>query len=291
MTALPADDHGGVAAPGGAAGAVAPRAGGDVHERFLALPRFLVLGQRIVDSTIDEVLALVPEVIALARIDGRPRWIGFANAHTLNVARSDPGLAAALRRTDWLFGDGAGVRWAVRRLYGHRLRDNVNGTDLVPRLLAGRAGRGGSWYLLGGRPQMLDRAAAHARQRFPDWRLVGCHHGYLDRAGADRVVDEINARQPDVLLVGMGHPVQEKWVQAHLDRLRIPLCITIGGLMAYWSGDLRRAPRWLRSLGLEWVHLMFSQPRKLPRYLLGNPAFVLRVLTTRTRDTGARPAE
>lgn len=254
--------------------------------RMAELRRLRVLGVPVVDATMQETLALVEDLIE--RPDSHARSICFVNAHTLNVVSRDAEAREALRAADWVFGDGTGVRWAVRHLHGVRLRDNVNGTDFVPLLLSSFAGRGYRYYLLGGRPEMVAAAAEGARRRFPEWQLAGHHHGYVGGSLSERVIDDINDKRPDVLLVGMGNPTQEKWIRAHRDRLCVPLCIGVGGLMAYWSGDLTRAPAWLRRCGFEWIHLMLRQPRKLGRYLFGNPHFLLRVAAARIRRTDVR---
>lgn len=245
-----------------------------------------LFGVPILDATMAETLSLVESLIE--RPAERTRTICFVNAHTLNVAWSDPELVEALRAADFVFGDGTGVRWAVRHLHRRLLRDNVNGTDFVPLLLSSFAGRGYRYYLLGGRQEMLERAAANARQLFPGWELAGSHHGYVPADASDSVIEDVAAKRPDVLLVGMGNPVQEKWIRANAAKLDVPVCIAVGGLMAYWSGDLTRAPSWLRATGFEWVHLMIRQPRKLRRYLVGNPLFVSRMVRSRRRGQRAR---
>lgn len=231
---------------------------------------------------------------ALARVEGwmrdpapRTRLVYFVNANTLNVACDDPPYRDVLRSADVVYGDGTGVRLAARLLHGVRLRDNVNGTDFVPRMLESRSGRGYRYFLLGATEEMSARAAEHARRAYPGWELVGRHHGYLDAAASEKVVDEINAARPHLLFVAMGHPAQERWIEAHRDRLRIPVCVAIGGFLAYWSGDIVRAPGWLRAIGFEWVHLLLSQPHKMRRYLLGNPLFLWRVLAYRFARTAA----
>ena len=87
----------------------------------------------------------------------------------------------------------------------------------------------------------------------------------------------------------MGNPAQERWIAAHRDRIRVPVCLAIGGLFAYWSGDLDRAPTWLRRIGFEWVHLLVRQPRKSGRYILGNPLFLARVAARRLRGNVTSP--
>lgn len=251
-----------------------------------------VFGVPVVDLTMDEALEICLRTL---RSEGaETRALYFVNAHTLNTAYTDEGYRRVLRSADWVFGDGTGVRWAFRFLHGVRLRDNVNGTDLVPRLLS--QPHGFRYFLLGASAEAIERAAAHAREAFPGWELVGHHHGYVPVTGCDELVRRINASRPHLLLVGMGNPKQELWIHAHRSALRVPLCMAIGGLFTYWSGDLRRAPRWMRRLGCEWLHLLLAQPRKFRRYVLGNPLFLLRLLRERWRGpraeagSGARAA-
>jgi N-acetylglucosaminyldiphosphoundecaprenol N-acetyl-beta-D-mannosaminyltransferase len=238
-----------------------------------------VLGVTIDDCRMEDALARVEGW--LRDPGGRTRAVYFVNANTLNLACDDPAYRDVLRGADVVYGDGSGVRWAVRLLHGTSPVDNVNGTDFVPRLLRTRAGRGYKCFLLGGTEEMNARAAAFVRDHFDGFELAGRHHGYLDDAASARVVDAINAAAPDVLLVGMGNPIQERWIASWRDRLRVPVALAIGGLFAYWSGDLDRAPVWVRRLGFEWVHLLLRQPRKAGRYLVGNPLFLLRVLRAR----------
>ncbi len=211
----------------------------------------------------------------------QPRTVFFVNAHTLNLACASPAYRRVLCSADQVFGDGTGVRWAARLVHGVHMADNVNGTDLVPELLRSPPGRGLRYYLLGATPDAIDRAAAHTAATFPGWTLAGHHHGYVESDASGEVIDAINAARPELLLVGMGNPRQEDWIAANRGRLRVPLVMGVGGLFDYWAGDLDRAPRWMRRLGVEWVHLLVRQPRKARRYLLGNPIFLGRALAER----------
>jgi N-acetylglucosaminyldiphosphoundecaprenol N-acetyl-beta-D-mannosaminyltransferase len=193
------------------------------------------------------------------------------------------GYRTLLNRAYRVFGDGTGVRWAAR-LRGARMNANLNGTDLVPRLFRETAGRGYRYFLLGATAETIARAAAAAQERFPGWTLAGFHHGFINKRRCREVIEQINEANPHVLLVGMGNPLQEQWIDRHLDSLRVPLCMGTGGLFDHWAGNLRRAPRWVRWLGYEWVQLLLQQPHKWRRYLLGNPRFLWRMMMERKRD-------
>jgi N-acetylglucosaminyldiphosphoundecaprenol N-acetyl-beta-D-mannosaminyltransferase len=252
-------------------------------EAAVPAPRAVPLfGIDILDATSGEALALLQDALAGRR---PPSTCYFVNAHTLELASADTRYRSVLRSADLVFGDGTGVRWAVRLSHGLRLRDNVNGTDLVPALLSTSQPRRLRFFLLGAAPGAIERAAEAARSLFPDWELAGFHHGYLDAEASSRALDRIARAGPDLLLVGMGNPLQELWIDEHRKRLEVPLCIGVGGLFDYWAGDLDRAPAWMRRLGIEWLHLMWRQPRKVRRYLVGGPFFLARVLG---RDRFAR---
>ena len=207
----------------------------------VADPRLTVLGVTITDITMSQAVERVHTV--LRRRDGCTRSVYFVNAHSLNTATADRAYRKVLNAGDVVFGDGTGVRWAAR-LRGVRLRDNVNGTDLVPALLTATAGLGYRCFLLGTDEDSIRRAAEHAIAAFPGWTLAGYHHGYLTTPELNaRAVDRINEARPDLLLVGMGNPLQERWIEAHRRQLNVPVCMGVGGLFQYWAGTLRQAPR------------------------------------------------
>jgi len=238
--------------------------------------KFSVLGVEVTDLTMEDAVELLEEIICGPSEDARSLY--FVNTHTLNTATDQPDFRQVLSRADYVFGDGTGVRWATRFLHGERLQDNVNGTDLTPRFFADTAGKGYRFYLLGTRPESVPSAAEYARRTFDGWELVGYHHGYVQEPEASaEVIADINEKRPHMLLVGMGNPLQECWIDRYLDQLKVPLCVAVGGLFDYWAGDLVRAPAWVRSVGYEWLHLLVRQPHKARRYLLGNPQFLLRL--------------
>jgi N-acetylglucosaminyldiphosphoundecaprenol N-acetyl-beta-D-mannosaminyltransferase len=214
---------------------------------------------------------------------GQAKAVYFVNAHTLNLAAREPAYRQLLNRGHCVLGDGTGVRWAAR-VRGVAMKANLNGTDLVPRLFRDASDQGYRYFLLGATAETIARAAANAQDRFPGWTLAGHHHGYIDMHDSPGVIQQINDARPHMLLVGMGNPLQEQWIDRHLDKLRVPLCLGTGGLFDHWAGNLRRAPRWVRRLGYEWAQLLVQQPHKWRRYLLGNPAFLWRMIRHRGQD-------
>lgn len=232
---------------------------------------YSILGIRVTDDTFAGAIARM-KTLANAR---GSRSLFFVNAHTLNVAATDAGYRDVLSRASIVYGDGTGVRWAAL-LRGLRLRANLNGTDVVPALLDRCEGR--RCFIVGSTPERTARIARTFVSHFPDVRLVGITHGYLDAQKSRWVAEAVNETGADIVLVGMGNPLQEVWIDRYGSRMPNALLIGVGGLLEYWSGALDRAPPWMRRAGLEWLHIMVRQPWKLPRYLIGGPLYLLRAL-------------
>jgi len=241
-----------------------------------ARSRVEVLGVAIDNLGFDEAIALLRELVRAPE----PRSLFFVNAHTLDLASRSPEFRRLLNDGDWVFGDGTGVRWAAR-LQHVRMKANLNGTDLIPAFMAAADGDGLRYYLLGATPEVLARTVAEMQRRFPGWSLAGHHHGFLDVAATERVIGEIAASRPHLLLVAMGNPLQERWIAAHRHRLAASLCVGVGGLFSYLTGDYRRAPRLLRRGGLEWLAVLFTQRQKWRRYVVGAPRFLSAVVGER----------
>lgn len=235
-----------------------------------------ILGVRFDDLPFDDA---VSRLQAAARGD-RPRTVVFPNAATLNLAARSRAYRDVLNSSSFVFGDGTGVRWAAR-MRGVRLRANLNGTDVVPALLAATPGL--RVFLLGGTEEVNAAAAVAAAQRFPT-SIVGRHHGFFDLDDCPEVLAAITAAAPDVLLVGFGNPLQEDWIARHRSALAVPLIAGVGGLFGFWAGTRTRAPGLARRLGVEWIDILLREPHKAGRYVLGNPAFLARAARSRSAD-------
>jgi N-acetylglucosaminyldiphosphoundecaprenol N-acetyl-beta-D-mannosaminyltransferase len=212
--------------------------------------------------------------------EGRTRRVMYVNAHVVNRSRVTPRLGDALRRADLVYCDGYGVRLAARAL--HRdVPHRMTGADWIWDLAALCELSGRSIYLLGSEPPTAQEAAARLRRFYPRLNVVGAHHGYFEvgTPHAERVVEDIIARRPQIVLVGMSTPKQELWADRYADQLGGAVVWTVGALFDYVSGHTPRAPRWLADNGLEWIFRLAIEPRRMwRRYLIGNPVFLSRVL-------------
>jgi N-acetylglucosaminyldiphosphoundecaprenol N-acetyl-beta-D-mannosaminyltransferase len=213
------------------------------------------------------------------------RRVSYVNAHVLNQSADNAALRRALRASDLVYCDGYGVRLAARAI-GLEVPHRMTGADWIWSLAGLCQERERSLYLLGSRPGTAVDAAAALKRAYPRLRVCGAHHGYFEIGShqSERVLEHIAERRPDILLVGMGTPLQELWVDRETDRIEAGAIWTVGALFDYLAGRTPRAPHWVADHGFEWVFRLAVEPRRMwRRYLLGNPAFLYRVWEERRR--------
>lgn len=242
---------------------------------------------RIFDIPIDlgQPAELMQRITGWAGHDGPTRKVMYVNAHVLNQSREYPELRDALEAADLVYCDGYGVRLAAKAL-DVEIPHRMTGADWIWDLATLCEHSGQSLYLLGSEPGVTREAAARLASRYPRLNVAGSHHGYFETGSPhdDRVVEDINARRPDIVLVGMGTPRQELWAEHNAPRLESSVVWTVGALFDYVSGRVPRAPHWLADNGLEWIFRLAIEPQRMwRRYLLGNPVFISRVFQSAKR--------
>ena len=215
--------------------------------------------------------------------EGRSMTINFVNAHCVNQAHGDDTYRRDLAASDLLLPDGIGIDLAAR-MCGAERPENLNGTDLFPRICERAAVEGTGLFLLGGLPGVADAAAEWACSQWPSLRIRGTHDGYFDPLEEDALVERINASRAAILLVGMGVPFQERWIARNRARLKIPVVMGVGGLFDYYSGRVPRAPSPVRRMRCEWMWRLAMEPRRMARrYLIGNLHFMCRAAAEAAR--------
>jgi N-acetylglucosaminyldiphosphoundecaprenol N-acetyl-beta-D-mannosaminyltransferase len=213
---------------------------------------------------------------------GRGGWIATPNVDHLRHASRDPRLAELVRSAHISVADGAPVVWAAR-LSGQSVPARVTGADLLFSLSEAAAEDGRSVYLLGGEPGVPDRAAEELQRRFPRLKVAGtCSpvRGFeLDTELLAECRDGVIAANPDIVFVGLGFPKQEHIISGFAQLLPSTWWLGCGAALPFAAGDLQRAPRWMRPLGLEWLFRLMHEPRRLfRRYVREDAPFALRLL-------------
>lgn len=239
------------------------------------LNTFSLFGLRIHNLTMRQAV----NAVTAKRRDGVCQTVCFVNVNSINLARSQAYLNDAINDADWVFADGEGLRIAAS-IMGVKLRDNVNGTDMLPHLCEHAVRKGLSLYLLGSDPGIAEQAAEKLKARFEGLQIAGCHHGFFDKCDSLPVIKEINDSGADIVLVGFGSPIQERWLKRHQHLLKARSALAVGGLFDFFSGRFPRAPMLMRQYGFEWLWRWLQEPRKkFHRYILGNPLFLWRCFT------------
>lgn len=205
--------------------------------------------------------------------------VATANAEMLMRATHDEELRRILNASALVVPDGAGTVWAARHL-GHAMPERVAGYDLAQELLRCAPAEGRRVYFFGSAPGVAEKAKAKAEQLYPGIEVVGVRNGFFSPADNAAIIAEIRAARPDLLLVALGVPKQEKWIAAHLAELDVPVAIGVGGTLDVMAGVMKRAPLWMQKAKLEWLFRGLMQPKRAGR-LLALPKFVLKVHASR----------
>jgi N-acetylglucosaminyldiphosphoundecaprenol N-acetyl-beta-D-mannosaminyltransferase len=235
-----------------------------------------VLGIPFHNVTLDETVALIEAHIR----EGGFHQVATANVDFLRNALQDENLRNILCSCEMIVPDGMPVVW-MSQLIGTPLKERVAGIDLVERLAEVSARRGYGIFLLGASESRSQRAAKVLRQRYPDLRIVGRYSPDpqpLENMDHEGILRRIEEAKPEILLVAFGNPKQEQWLAMHRDRLKVPVCIGVGGTLDSLSGTMRRAPLWMRRNGLEWLHRTMQEPKRLTARYLADAACLLRHL-------------
>ena len=232
----------------------------------LTLKKTEIMGLPLVNAQSGQVISKL--------LDGTRRTVFFLNAHCANIRARNHTYRAALARADMILPDGIGVEVAAK-LHGVQLAENLNGTDFVPKLLKRAARLGLSVYLLGGCPGTAQAAAARLQHMIPDLAVAGTRDGYAEATRVDEAIDDINQSGADILLVAMGVPLQELWITQNRHRLDPRISLGVGALFDFLAGNVRRAPRIVRRVRMEWAWRLAMEPRRMVRrYLQGNFEFL-----------------
>jgi len=245
-----------------------------------------VLGMRVDQVTTGDVLRSVDEYIDEYIKEGGRRTIMYANVHVINQALSDPELMETVNRSDLVYPDGFGVVMGAR-LLGEELPPRMTGADWIHDFCRHAAMKGHTIYIVAGEPGTAEEAREVLVGLYKDLKIVGTYDGFFHaRAEADKLFDDINTRKPDIVLIGMGTPIQEKFTDSSRSKMEVPVCWVVGALFDFVAGKARRGPRWMLDNGLEWLcRLMYEPGRMWKRYLVGNSLFLIRILLARVRRT------
>ncbi len=244
------------------------------------MKRIDFLGCPVDNLTLLEAIAKIEEFIH----SGTPHQIVPINAAKLWRMERDPRLANIVKTASLVIPEKAIVMGS--KVLGNPLKEHIGGIMLLKALIPVAAQKGYRIYFLGAKPEVVERMVDRLRKDYPKLPIVGWHHGYLSNEDDDRLVQEIRALGPDILLVAMGTPKQEYWIAEHMQELGVPVCMGVGGSFDVLAGIRRDAPSWVRALAMEWLYRLVQDPRnKWKRYLITIPWFWYKITSYKLQRT------
>ncbi|HWP82715.1 MAG TPA: WecB/TagA/CpsF family glycosyltransferase [Bacteroidota bacterium] len=209
---------------------------------------------------------------------GKAKSVVFANVHTIHLARKDVSFKTAVNTADLVLPDGSGLAIAGR-LFANPIRENLNGTDFTPKVLAMAEEFGWSVYLFGSQQKIVTTCERRIQRQFPRLKIAGATGGFIRKEEEQNLINEINERKPDILLVGLGSPRQELWIAKNKRLLDVSICMAVGGLFDFLAERFPRAPQWMRRLGIEWIYRFLLDPKtKWDRVFIEIPKFLCLVV-------------
>ncbi|ARV57618.1 glycosyltransferase [Nostocales cyanobacterium HT-58-2] len=226
-------------------------------------------------------VSAIVDAIYTASVEGKKITVANYNVHSFNLSMQLPWYYHFLQSAEIAHCDSIGVLKAMRWMgLNLPIEYRASYTLLMPKLLEKCNEHGFSIFLLGSKPENLEVAIHRLSQQYPNIHFFG-HHGYFNKQDPienQAVIQQINQTKSHVLVVGMGMPIQEDWIQKHCDSLQVNAIMLGGAIIDRLAGIVPDCPSFLADKGLEWLYRFCREPKRLAaRYLLGNPAFILHI--------------
>lgn len=234
-----------------------------------------ILGIKIDELSFSEVMEKITDFL----LSSKMHQVATVNPEFIMTAQKDGDFKNILNSTDLNIPDGFGLQCAAlykRKKIGKRL----TGVDLTWEIAKLAAEKGYSIYLLGGKPGVAEMTANRLRYLYRNLKIAGTYVGFPDEEG---IVERINSSKADILLVAYGAPKQEKFIANHKNELKCKVAMGVGGTFDYISQMVRRAPEWMRNIGLEWLYRLIQQPPRFRRIYAAVIKFPLAVIFSRSK--------
>jgi N-acetylglucosaminyldiphosphoundecaprenol N-acetyl-beta-D-mannosaminyltransferase len=248
-----------------------------------------LLGVNIDNVSVEDVLTLIEKTI---NSNDKAR-ISYVNAHALNLCYEMPWFRDYMNASSLVFCDGYGVKWGAL-LTGQKIDHRFTPPDWIDLLCHQAVKQDWKLFFLGAKPGVAELAARKLQTSFPGLNIQ-THHGYFDHFGPENegVVLKINEYRPQIVIVGMGMPLQEKWIKENFEKLLFSnIFLPVGAMLDYLAGVTERGPGWLTDNGFEWLARLIIEPGRLGRrYLLGLPTFYIRLLLFKDSHKAAQNQE
>ncbi len=224
---------------------------------------------------------MIDAMIELCKKSGPAKTAIYINAYCVNVSFSDEEYRAILNKADLVYAGGQAIVWAAEFL-DCPIPERNNILDFFDRLVKRLIDEKITVYLLGNTKEVVKKTETALKNKGVN--VVGSRDGFFSEDQNQDVVNEINKLKPDLVMVGMGVPKQEKWIDRYSADLDVGLCWAVGAAFDWLCGYRKRAPLWMIKSGFEWLHRLLQQPVRLwKRYIFGNIIFIYHVVNWKVR--------
>lgn len=238
-----------------------------------------VLGVSISKVTMEEATKKVSEFVKSDRLHS----IYTPNPEIVMLAKKDEAFQQILEEADLVVPDGIGVVIASK-IKKTPLPERVAGYDLVQNTMKEAVKEGYKYYFFGSKPGISEEAAKKMRETYPGIEIVGTHNGYFKPEDEEDIIADINASGANILLVALGAPKQEKWIEKYKHQMpNVRVAMGVGGSLDVMSGNVKRAPKVFQKLGLEWFYRLLKEPTRIKRMMV-LPEFLLKVVFYREHN-------
>ena len=231
-----------------------------------------ILGTRVNPLTIKEAVTQIKIWVT----QKSTYFVSIASINNILSALKESSLVAVQNSADMTTADGMPLVW-ILRLRGHKHIERVCGPDLMPAVLEMAEQEGFSNYFYGCTDEVLETMRNNLKKMFPGLKITGSYAPPFRKLNEEEnreVIDRINRCNPQLVWVGLSTPKQELWMYENRGRLKDCVIIGVGAAFDYFAGNIKRAPKWMQSFGLEWLFRLVQEPRRLwKRYLLLYPRF------------------
>lgn len=231
----------------------------------------IVLGVKVRDITVSETAELIEKFVEERN---KPHLIVTLGTEMVIAAQKDSSIKDLINNASLVCADGVGVIWGAKKA-GLKIREKAAGVEILEEVVKKSSESKLKIFLLGAKPGTAEKAKENLKKKYPNCNIVGTFHGYFKEDSEP--IEIIKKAKPDVIFTALGFPKQEKWYLSHAQELDIPVGIGVGGSFDVLSGNIERAPMWMRKLSLEWLYRLIKEPSRLGR-MMSIPKFIFAVL-------------
>ncbi len=230
--------------------------------------RIKFMNTQIDNITMEEAIDRIGELV----VQRKPTFVVTPNVDHIVQIERDPEFKKVYEKADLILTDGQPLVW-FSRLYRTKIKEKISGSDLFPRLCEMAAQRNFTMFFLGAAEGVAAKAAKNLTRKYPGLQVVGTYsppRGFEQNpVELKKAIDIVHAKQPDILIVGLGAPKQEKFMYYNKEKLGVPVSLGLGASLDFEAGNVKRAPKWMRNIGMEWLYRLAKEPKRMfKRYII-----------------------